>query len=258
MPGVATIPGAQLARLIGSSEAHAIFNVRTDEDRGADPRMIPASVRHPFERIADPAPRPARRPAATVFQSGGGAARRGIAAEVLEGGTIGWSGAGLPMIPAAALPASGRRATRHRPEIDRLARPLLIRSFVDPAAKFRLGAPDEAIAVAQGFAASPFEVEGVPISHCGERCSFDASLHDSGQHTEAFDRFALAVRAADTDGHDLRPQAAGLRAVSLGLSRQHRDDLAHLEAGMAVDDTFCRRACGGCDEGHVWPAGRRA
>ena len=50
----------------------------------------------------------------------------------------------------------------------------------------------------------------------------------------------------------------GRLAVSVGLSRQYRDDLAQLEAGMAVYDALYRWARDGYDEGHDWPAGRRA
>ena len=64
------------------------------------------------------------------------------------------------------------------------------------------------------------------------------------------------VRAADTDRHDLAPQAAGLLAVSVGLSRMFRDDLAQLEAGMLVYDALYRWARDGFGDGHDWPAGR--
>ncbi|THD82399.1 hypothetical protein E7811_15240 [Aliigemmobacter aestuarii] len=72
----------------------------------------------------------------------------------------------------------------------------------------------------------------------------------------ALDRLALIVRAADTNRPDLAPQAAGLLAVSVGLSRQFRNDMAQLEAGMAVYDALYRWARDGFDGGHDWPAGR--
>lgn len=266
MPGFATITCAQLARLIGTPEAPAVVDVRTEEDFAADPRLIPASLRERHHRIADLAPVLAGRAVVVACQRGrklseGAAAllrARGIAAESLEGGTLAWVEAGLPMIPASALPATHLWVTRQRPKIDRIACPWLIRRFIDPAAEFLFVAPPEVIAVGERFAATPFDVEGVPISHRAERCSFDSLLDDFGLHSEALDRLALVVRAADTDRHDLSPQAAGLLAVSVGLSRQYRDDLAQLEAGMAVYDAFYRWARDGYDEGHDWPAGRRA
>lgn len=65
-------------------------------------------------------------------------------------------------------------------------------------------------------------------------------------------RLAAIVRGADTDRLDLAPEAAGLLAISLGLSRIHSDDHAQLEAGMAVYDAlyrWCRDAQG---EKHNW------
>ena len=49
---------------------------------------------------------------------------------------------------------------------------------------------------------------------------------------------ARIVRGADTARPDLAPQAAGLLAASLGLSRMYRDDLAQLEAGMLLYDAL--------------------
>ena len=83
-------------------------------------------------------------------------------------------------------------------------------------------------------------------------------LDDFGLRTEALDRLALVVRGADTDRHDLAPQSAGLLALSVGLSRLHRDDLAQLDAGMAVYDALYRWARDGTEEGHDWPADRVA
>jgi hypothetical protein len=180
----------------------------------------------------------------------------GWQAEVLEGGTLAWEAAGLPMLPRAALPATNLWVTRHRPKIDRIACPWAIRRFIDPTAHFLFVAPAEVEAVAERFDATPFDIEGVTLSHRGDRCSFDALLDDFGLHCEALDRLALVVRAADTDRHDLAPQAAGLLALSVGLSRMFRDDLQQLAAGMALYDALYRWARDGHDEGHDWPAGR--
>ena len=81
-------------------------------------------------------------------------------------------------------------------------------------------------------------------------------VQDFGLGFEAMDRLATVVRAADTDRHDLAPQAAGLLALSVGLSRLHKDDLEQLDAGLAIYDALYRWARDGFDEGHDWPAGR--
>jgi hypothetical protein len=155
------------------------------------------------------------------------------------------------------LPATSLWVTRHRPKIDRIACPWAIRRFIDPAARFLFVAPSEVAAVADRFGAIPFDIEGATISHRGDRCSFDAILDDFTLHSEALDRLALVVRAADTDRHDLAPQAAGLLALSVGLSRMFRDDQQQLEAGIALYDALYRWARDGHEEGHDWPSGRR-
>ncbi len=183
---------------------------------------------------------------------------QGISAEVLEGGALAWAEAGLPMMPLAALPPTNLWVTRHRPKIDRIACPWLIRRFIDPLARFMYVAPTEVAAVAERFDATPFDIEGVFFSHRGETCSFDTLIEEFGLLTDPLARLATVVRAADTDRHHLSPQAAGLLAISVGLSRQYRDDLEQLQAGMVIYDALYRWARDGCEDGHDWPAGRPA
>ena len=64
------------------------------------------------------------------------------------------------------------------------------------------------------------------------------------------------VRAADTDRLDLVPEAAGLLAASLGLSRRYGDDLEQLDAGMLVYDAFYRWCRDATEETHNWPASK--
>jgi hypothetical protein len=165
-------------------------------------------------------------------------------------------------VPEAAIPApvggSTLWVTRHRPKIDRIACPWLIRRFVDPAARFLYVSPPEVAGVADRYGAVPFDVEGVHFSHRGDACSFDTMLAEFALGSEALARMALVIRAADTDRHDLAPQAAGLLALSVGLSRQYRDDIRQLDAGMALYDALYRWARDGFDESHDWPAGRAA
>ena len=66
---------------------------------------------------------------------------------------------------------------------------------------------------------------------------------------------ALApTEGADTARPDLAPEAAGLLAASLGLSRLFDNDLAQLEAGMTLYDAFYRWCRDATDETHDWPA----
>jgi len=264
MPQPNQITPAQLSRLIGTPEAPIVLDVRLAEDVAPLPRVIPTS-----RKLAHDAPMPddlvGRRVVVVCARgkklSEGYAAllrAQGIDAEGLEGGAEAWAAASLPMVPLAALPATRLWVTRHRPKIDRIACPWLIRRFIDPEARFLYVAPSEVLGVAERFGAVPFDVEGVSLTHRGEQCSFDAMIADFGLSTEPLERLATIVRGADTDRHDLAPQAAGLLAISVGLSRQYRDDLAQLGAGMVIYDALYRWARDGVAEGHDWPTGRGA
>lgn len=268
MPGPQEITAKQLGRLIGTPDAPVIVDLRIDEDFDDDPRMIPGSFRHPFADLDGLALRlgPAKR-VVVLCQKGrkisqGAAAllrHDGYRVEVLQGGQLAWVDDNLPTVDGRVdLPrGSGgysRWVTRHRPKIDRIACPWLIRRFIDPDAKFLFVPPEDVELVAEKFNAIPFDIEGVRFSHRGEYCSFDTLLDEFGLKMEALDTLAQVVRGADTNDHDLAPQAAGLLAVSVGLSRMFSDDLRQLEAGLTLYDALFRWARDGQSEGHDWPA----
>jgi hypothetical protein len=72
--------------------------------------------------------------------------------------------------------------------------------------------------------------------------------------TEPLRRLALIVRGADTARPDLAPEAPGLLAASLGLSRMYSDDLDQLEAGLGLYDAFYRWCRDATHETHNWPS----
>ena len=266
MPAFAAIAPAQLSRLIGTPDAPTLIDVRLEEDFALDPRLLPCALRVAHDRVGDISHRIGPNGAVVLCQAGrklseGAAAllrALGQRAEILDGGWLAAVAAGLPCLPADLLPARPSRwVTRQRPKVDRIACPWLIRRFIDPQAQFLFVAASEVQAVADRFGAIPFDIEDVRFSHRGAMCSFDALLDDFALHSEALDRLALVIRGADTDRHDLAPQAAGLLALSVGLSRQFRDDLAQLEAGMILYDALYRWARDGFSEGHDWPQGRQ-
>lgn len=187
----------------------------------------------------------------------------GLAAEYLEGGHAAWRAADMPLVDPTRITArdtAGRSLwiTRSRPKIDRIACPWLIRRFIDPRAVFLYVAPAEVEGVAERFGAMPYDIEGAFWSHRGEHCTFDVLLSEFGLKTPALDRLAAIVRGADTARPDLAPEAAGLLAASLGLSRMHSDDLGQLEAGMMLYDAFYRWARDATEETHDWPAPAKA
>ena len=110
--------------------------------------------------------------------------------------------------------------------------------------------------VAERYNASPFDIEGVFWSHRDDLCTFDVMLAEFGLSIPALDRLATIVRGADTARLDLAPEAAGLLAASLGLSRMYSDDLEQLEAGMLLYDAFFRWARDATDETHNWPTNK--
>ena len=267
MPSPTEITVSQLSRLIGLPDTPVIIDICVDDDFAEDQRLIPSSFRYPFDAIGDLAPDLEGRRVVVVCQKGlklsqGAAAIlrvHHIAAEYLGGGIFAWRVAGLPMIPADKIPKpnADRRTmwvTRHRPKIDRIACPWLIRRFVDRDAQFLFVAPSQVMQVAEKFAATPFDIEGVFWSHRDDQCTFDTMITEFCLETETLKRLALIIRGADTDRHDLAPQSAGLMAASLGLSRMYRDDLSQLEAGMGLYDAFYRWARDAFEEGHDWPA----
>ena len=258
------IDPAQLMRLIGTPDAPVVLDLRLPEDLAADAMLIPTSIC--IQSTDLPAAQWQGRHVVVVCLRGrkisqGAAAvlrLQGVKAEVLTGGTEGWRAAGLPVVPAKLAAPAALWVTRHRPKVDRIACPWLIRRFVDPAARFLFVPPGDVLAVAERFGAIPFDIEGVFWTHREPGCTFDTMLAEFGLQTEPLERLALVVRGADTDTHDLAPQAAGLLALSVGLSRAYRDDLEQLEAAMPVYDALYRWARDGFDEGHDWPAGRKA
>ncbi|MEM9967817.1 MAG: sulfurtransferase/chromate resistance protein [Pseudomonadota bacterium] len=259
---------SQLKRLIGTPDCPQIVDLSIDTDFADDPFLIPGAWRHP---PTDPAGLSARldgQACVIVCQKGMKLSQglsallriQGIKAEYLQGGNYGWRNhKDAPRVPFASIPpliqGGTLWVTRHRPKIDRIACPWLIRRFVDRRARFLFVSPAQVLGVADRFAANPFDIPGTFWSHRQDKCTFDTMLDEFGLHTPALDRLANVIRAADTNAHQNCPEAAGVLAISVGLSRQDKDDLAQLEAGIALYDALYRWARDGIGESHAWPQG---
>ena len=269
MSSYASISPEKLSRLMGTPQAPVLIDVRIDDDFKADPRLIPCAARRSHLAIDDWGGDLTGRSVIVICHKGqklseGTAAwlrHAGVEAETLDGGFVAWEAAKLPLVPVATLPKrddKGRSVwvTRSRPKIDRIACSWLIRRFVDPNAVFLFVAAPQVKAVSERFAATPFDIDDVFWSHRGELCTFDVMVQEFGLATSPLLRLAQMVRAADTGRLELSPEAPGLLAASLGLSRMYDDDLAQLDAGLALYDAFyrwCRDATG---ETHNWPSHR--
>jgi hypothetical protein len=135
--------------------------------------------------------------------------------------------------------------TRERPKIDRIACPWLIARFIDKTPEFLYVPGDRVMRVVAETGATPYDVPGVELGHVGEFCSFDAFLKKYQLTSPGLQKLAVIVRAADTGRPNLAPEAAGLLAVSRGLSQNFRDDHEMLMHGMVVYDAlyaWCRGA----------------
>ncbi len=145
--------------------------------------------------------------------------------------------------------------TRERPKIDRIACPWLIARFIDKSPEFLYVPGDQVLTVAADTGAIPYDVPGVEMTHVGDLCSFDAFMLKYQLTDPALQQVAEIVRAADTGKPDSSPQAHGLLAISLGLSKNFSDDHAMLAHGMVLYDalySWCRSLR---DETHGWPPG---
>lgn len=264
MSALNEISPINLMRLIGTPQCPIIIDVCTDDDFEENPSLIPTAVRHPHNDIAALVPSFIGKEVVITCHKGlklshGSAAylrAKGVDAQILTGGNVAWTAASLPRVPTAQIPGA-LWVTKHRPKIDRIACPWLIRRFVDREATFLFVPPSAVVDVADRFNATAFDIEDCEWTHEGAHCTFDVMIKRFGLHHPALDTLATIVRAADTNAHDLVPQAAGLLAISVGLSRMFRDDTEQLDAGMLIYDALYRWARDGQDEGHDWPAGRK-
>lgn len=142
--------------------------------------------------------------------------------------------------------------TRERPKIDRIACPWLIARFIDNAPEFLFVPKDQVFAVAEREKAVPFDIPSAELSHEGDLCSFDVFLRRYDLKQPELQRLAVIVRGADTDRLDLAPQAAGLLAISLGLSELFQDDHEMLRHGMVIYDSLLAWLKSCQNETHSW------
>lgn len=142
--------------------------------------------------------------------------------------------------------------TRERPKIDRIACPWLIKNFVDKDAEFIYVPTDQVLTKVKELDAIPFDIPTVEYSHEGEFCTFDTIIKKHNLTDPALLQLAVIVRGADTDRFDLAKQAAGLWAISAGLSHNIKDDHEMLQVGMKIYDALYSWAKHVSNERHTW------
>ncbi|HLW99521.1 MAG TPA: chromate resistance protein ChrB domain-containing protein [Candidatus Acidoferrales bacterium] len=126
--------------------------------------------------------------------------------------------------------------TRPRPGIDRMASAWLIRSFIDPKAKFVFADKPEEIP-----AAVPFDMYGVQFSHQGNQCTFETLGRLFNIHGAAIERLAQIVHNLDLKDELYQvPEEAVVGRLVEGLRQLHADDGILLEKGMEMFEALYR------------------
>lgn len=259
-----TFDGNALYAQLGLQDSPLIVDLRTAEELARSGEFIPSAVCVDPDGSEQWCRRLTTHRPVAVYSSDDAASNamvrhlesRGIASGTLTGGLDEWRRNGMPTVRVRQeyrVPGSSRWVTRERPKIDRLACPWLVRRFIDPHAVFFYTPAQAVRAEAAGLAAEPYDIADVTFSHRGPRCSFDAFLDEFGLHDPVLDQLADIVRAADTGALERSKEAAGLLAISLGMSATVRDDNLLLEQAMFVYDSlyaWCKTAR---DETHSWP-----
>jgi rhodanese-related sulfurtransferase len=265
-----SISPKELWHLIGTADAPQLVDVRRRDVYESTPGLLPASIWHDPAEFARSSPALDRQRPIVIAGKAGKELSQFVTAELrgagydaamLAGGYAGWSEAKLPLIERKAFERFARSrpsiwVTRRRPKIDRIACPWLIRRFLDAEAKILFVDPAYVEAAANEVGGIPFDIANIEISHEGERCSFDTMLKLFGLESEpSLARLALIVRGADTARPDIAPEAAGLHAISLGLSAlAGDDDHGLLQRGFMVYDALFAWLRFAADERHNWPA----
>jgi rhodanese-related sulfurtransferase len=252
----ASISAASLRQSILGAEPPLVIDVRRNARFFEAGDLIRGALRRDPERVEEWSKTLPRAAHLVVYCVHGHEVSQNVAralgARYLEGGIEAWRESGGDLFKKPQN-SSSRWVTRERPKIDRIACPWLIRRFVDPDAEFLYVPTPDVRRTAQEKTAVPYDIPDVEFSHDGELCSFDAFL--SKFHLEkdpALADLAVIVRGADTHRLDLAPQAAGLAAVSLGLSRNFANDHEMLEHGMVVYDALYAWCKEGKNEIHTW------
>jgi rhodanese-related sulfurtransferase len=259
----APVSAASLRQSLASSRPPLVIDVRKGPTFLGAPDLIRGALRRDPLRVADWGKTLPGEAEVVVYCVHGhevsqNAARalcaalpRALGARYLEGGIEAWRAEGGEL-SGKPKGASSRWVTRERPKIDRIACPWLVKRFVDPEAEFLYVPTADVKRIADEREAVPYDIPDVEFSHDGKLCSFDAFIKHFRLQDPALRELALIVRGADTGQLDQAPQAAGLLAISLGLSLNHANDHEMLAQGMTLYDALYSWCKHGKAETHTW------
>jgi hypothetical protein len=139
------------------------------------------------------------------------------------------AGGGERAAARARGPFRGRTwVTRPRPGIDRMASAWLIRSYVDPRARFTFSERPTAGAI-------PFDMYEGEFSHQGGACTFEVLARRFGVKEAAVRWLGRVVHDVDLrEERYAEPEAPGVALAVEGLRARHESDAELLEAGIAL------------------------
>jgi hypothetical protein len=119
--------------------------------------------------------------------------------------------------------------------IDRAACAWLIARFLDPEAQFVFVADPADVPPD----ATPFDLRGVELGHCGGDCSFETILRRYEMTDPVLWRIAEIVHEADLDDERFdAPEAPGLDVVLRGLSMTGTDTQTLAVSGPVFDGLY--------------------
>lgn len=130
--------------------------------------------------------------------------------------------------------------TREHIGIDRVAVPWLIRRFVDQKAEFIFVPKNQALDVAKREGAISFDLHGEgDIDHKDNKCSFEAAVARFHITDPAIVEMAKLVHASDIAADkNTVPEAAGLKAITLGFQQLYADDNDRLVNEFPIYDAL--------------------
>lgn len=124
--------------------------------------------------------------------------------------------------------------TRTGVKVDRIASAWLIRTFIDPKARFKF-------VPARGYHPAPhelrFDMVDAEYGHEGDRCTFEVIAQRFVLRDPALRQIAEIVHDLDLeDGKFGREEASGVGQVLAGITSAHESDEERLARGAAVFD----------------------
>jgi hypothetical protein len=254
-----------LYAIVGLPDAPVVVDLRGADDCAGQPRIIPGALRRDAGHVRDWIHTIPRKSQTVLYSNPHDQLGSTVADELntlghhacrLEGDLDAWLAAGFPTVKIRGelrVPGGSRWVTRERPKIDRLACPWLVRRFIDTEAQF-FYTPSHRVRVdARSLGAEPYDIPEVTFSHRGPRCTFDAFLDEFELNDPVLTELAQIIRAADTGLLDQSREAAGLLAISIGLSANMPDDILLMEHAMSIYDALYAWRKKASHETHSWP-----